>query len=61
MKIIILNHLAILLILWCKVADRWTRQSRHLFNTSQTEQKYSTYGEIRVHICAWYAYFQSCC
>ena len=58
---IILLHLAIIPIFWCKMADGQTRQSQHLFNTSQTEQEYSTDSEIRVHICAWNAYFHSCC
>lgn len=58
---IILLYLAILPILWCKMADRQTRQIQLLCNTSQTEQEYSTDGEIRIHICARYAYFQSCC
>ena len=57
----ILTHFAINLILWCKMTDRRTRQSQRFLDTSQTKQKYSTDGEIRVHVCAWYAHFQSCC
>ena len=57
----ILLYLSFFPISWCKMADRQARQIQLLFNTSQTEQEYGTDGEIRIHICAWYAYFQSCC
>ena len=54
------GYLAITPIFGCKMTDRRTRQSQFLVNTSQAEQKYSADGKIRIHICARYAYFQSC-